>query len=321
MNYPNLLDLKINKGGNNIWVHGTNEELKERSTNGCIVLANGDVVELEKYIRLWDTPIIIEKELKYEERDNLLRQGQLLLDRVEGWSQAWSQKDLDRYLSYYASDFTWGNLDLQGWRNRKAQLSNRYKIISAQFSDIRFFRQGKVVLGSAEQIYRSDRFASAGLKQLYLVQNSEEWRILGEDWRKSGRRAVSPIKLAAKPPADRESEKGSVYLFVEDWRRAWEEGTLSRYLACYHPRFKTGDMDLRGWKKYKEQLFHRSQDRVIQLTDIKWEVNGNRAVVVCKQQYRSDIHQDFGLKTLHLLWHGGQWTILRETWQPLTEEG
>jgi len=321
MNYPNLLDRKMNKRGNNIWVHGTNEELKERSTNGCIVLANGDVVELEKYIRLWDTPIIIEKELKYEERDNLLRQGQLLLDRVEGWSQAWSQKDLDRYLSYYASDFTSGNLDLQGWRNRKSQLNSRYKIISAQFSDIRFFRQGKMVLASAEQIYRSDRFASAGLKQLYLVQNSEEWRILGEDWRKSDRRAPPPIKLAAKPPADRESEKGSVYLFVEEWRRAWEEGTLARYLACYHPRFKTGDMDLRGWKGYKEQLFHRSQDRVIQLTDIKWEVNGNRAVVVCKQEYRSDIHQDFGLKTLHLLWHGGQWTILRETWKPLTEEG
>ena len=157
MNYPNLLDRKMNKRGNNIWVHGTNEELKERSTNGCIVLANGDVVELEKYIRLWDTPIIIEKELKYEERDNLLRQGQLLLDRVEGWSQAWSQKDLDRYLSYYASDFTWGNLDLQGWRNRKAQLSNRYKIISAQFSDIRLFRHGKVVLALAEQIELKSR--------------------------------------------------------------------------------------------------------------------------------------------------------------------
>jgi murein L,D-transpeptidase YafK len=321
MNYPNPLDRKMNKGGNNIWVHGTNEELKERSTNGCIVLANGDVVELEKYIRLWDTPIIVEKELKYEERDSLLRQGQLMLDRVEGWSQAWSQKDLDRYLSYYASDFTWGNLDLQGWRSRKAQLNNRYKIISVQFSDIRFFRQGKMVLATAEQLYRSDRFASAGLKHLYLVQNSEEWRILAEDWRKSGRRAVSPIKLAAKPPTAPENEQRSVYLFVEEWRRAWEEGTLSKYLACYHPRFKTGDMDLRGWKGYKEQLFHRSQDRVIQLTDIKLEVNGNRAVVVCKQEYRSDIHKDFGLKTLHLLLHDGRWTILKETWKPLAGEG
>jgi murein L,D-transpeptidase YafK len=321
MNYPNLLDRKINKGGNNIWVHGTNEELKERSTNGCIVLANRDVVELEKYIKLWDTPIIIEKELKYEDRDNLLRQGQLLLDRVEGWSQAWSQKDLDRYLSYYASDFSWKNLDLQGWRNRKAWLNHRYKIISVKFSDIRFFRQGKIVLATAEEIYRSDRFASAGLKHLYLVQNSEEWRILAEKWRKSGRQAVSPIKLAAKPPTGKENVEGSVYLFVEEWRRTWEKGILSKYLACYNPRFKTGDMDLRAWQGYKEQLFHRSQDRVIQLSDIKWEVNGDRAVVVCKQEYRSNIHQDFGLKTLHLLWHGGQWTILRETWKPLNEAG
>ena len=321
MNYPNLLDLKKNKGGNNIWVHGTNEELKERSTNGCIVLANKDVLELENYIKLWDTPIIIEQELKYEERDNLLRQGQLLLDRVEGWSQAWSQKDLDRYLSYYASAFSWKNLDLQGWRNRKAWLNQRYKIISVQFSDIRFFRQGKTVLATAEEIYRSDRFASAGLKHLYLVQNSEEWRILAEKWRKSRRQGVAPIKLAAKPPTDRENDEGSVSLFVEEWRRAWEKGTLAKYLACYNPRFKTRGMGLSGWKRYKQRLFHGSQERFIQLTDIKLEVNGNRAVVVCKQEYRSDIHKDFGLKTLHLLWHGGQWTILGETWKPLTEEG
>jgi len=321
MNYPNLLDRKMSKGGNNIWVHGTNEELKERSTNGCIVLANGDVVALEKYIKLWDTPIIVEKELKYEERDNLLHLGQLLLDRVESWSQAWSTKELDRYFSFYASDFTWGNLDLQGWRNRKAQLNNRYRTISVQFSDIRFFRQGNMVLATAEQIYRSDRFSSAGLKHLYLVQNSEEWRILAEDWRKSGRRAPPPIKLAAKPPSDRENEEGSVSLFIEEWRRAWEEGLFPKYLACYHPRFETGGMGLNGWKRYKAQLFNRSQDRVIQLTDIKLEVNGNRAVVVCKQKYRSSIHEDFGLKTLHLLRHDGQWTILRETWKSLTEEG
>jgi murein L,D-transpeptidase YafK len=321
MNYPNLLDLKMNKGGNNIWVHGTNEELKERSTNGCIVLANRDVVELEKYIKVWDTPIIIEKELRYEERDSLLRKGQLLLDRIEGWGQAWSQKDLDRYLSYYALSFTWRNLDLQGWRNRKAWLNNRYKIISVQFSDIRFFRQGKTVVATAEEIYRSDRFASAGLKHLYLVQNSEEWRILAEKWRKIGRRAVPPIKLTAKATAEKENMEGSLSLFVEQWRRAWENGPLSKYLASYNPRFKTRDMDFQEWKRHKEQLFSRSGDRVILLTDIKSEVNGDRAVVVCKQAYRSDTHQDFGLKTLYLLWHNGQWTILRETWKPLKEAG
>ena len=321
MNYPNLLDLRNHKGGNNIWVHGTNEELNERSTNGCIVLANGDVVQLDGYIKLWETPIIVEEELKYVDRSELLQQGQLLLERIEGWSQAWSQKDLDRYLSYYASDFSFGNLDLQDWRKRKAWLNNRYKIISVQFSDIRFFRQGGMVLATAEEIYRSDQFASAGFKHLYLVQNSEEWRILREDWKRSGRPAPPPIQLAAKPPTDRESGEESVHLFVEKWRRAWERGDLSEYVASYHPRFRTRGMGLRGWKRYKGQLFLRSQERAIQLTRVNLEVEGNTAVVVCKQEYRSDIHQDFGLKTLHLRWHRGQWTIFRETWEPLTEEG
>ena len=77
MSYPNLLDRRRSKGGNNIWVHGTNEELQERSTNGCIVLVNGDVVQLDSYIELWNTPIIVEQELKYEDRSTLLHQAWL----------------------------------------------------------------------------------------------------------------------------------------------------------------------------------------------------------------------------------------------------
>ena len=116
MNYPNLMDLRNSTGGNNIWVHGTNEQLDERSTNGCIVLTNGDVVQLDAYIKVWDTPIVVEEELQYEDRSELLRQGQLLLERMEGWRQAWSEKDLERYLSYYSSDFSFGKLNLEGWR-------------------------------------------------------------------------------------------------------------------------------------------------------------------------------------------------------------
>jgi murein L,D-transpeptidase YafK len=321
MNYPNLMDRRRSKGGNNIWVHGTNEELQELSTNGCIVLANGDVVQLDSYIELWNTPIIVEQELQYEDRSDLLRQGRLLVERIDDWSQAWSQKDLDRYLSYYASDFRWKNLDLQGWRKKKAWLNQRYKKISVQLSDIRLFRQGGVVLATADMIYRSDQFASRGFKHLYLVQNSEEYRILGEEWHRSGRPALPPLRLAAKPPEDGNTAEESVLLFVEQWREAWEQGDLSSYLSCYHPQFKGLGMGLRGWKKYKRQLFGRTSERVIELNDVKAEVNDSTAVVISKQVYRSDTHQDSGLKTLRLRWHRGRWTIYRETWKPLSDQG
>jgi len=321
MNYPNLMDRRKSKGGNNIWVHGTNEELQERSTNGCIVLVNGDVVQLDSYIELWNTPIIVEQELKYEDRSSLLSQGRLLVERIDDWSQAWSQKDLDRYLSYYVSDFRWKNLDLQGWRKKKAWLNQRYKKISVQLSDIRLFRQGDVVLATADMVYRSDRFASRGFKHLYLVQNSEEYRILGEEWHRSGRPAPPPLRLAAKPPEDGDATEESVLLFVEQWRRAWEQGDLPSYLACYHPQFRTRDMGLRGWSRYKRQLFSRSSERVIQLGDVETEVQGSAAVVNSKQEYRSETYEDSGLKTLRLRWYRDRWTIFRETWKPLPDQG
>jgi len=321
MNYPNLMDIRRGKGGNNIWVHGTNEELEERSTNGCIVLGNGDVAQLDSYIKLWNTPIIVETELKYEDRSTLLHQGQLLLETINGWSQAWSQKDLDRYLSYYASDFRWKNLDLQGWKIRKAWLNQRYRAISVQLRDIRLFRQGEMVLATAEEIYRSDRFASHGFKHLYLVQNSVDWRILAEEWHSAKRPAPPLLQLAAKPPPDRETAQESVRRFVEEWRRAWEQGDLPSYLAYYHPRFRTRGMGLKGWSRYKRQLFSRSSERVIQLGDIETEVQGSAAVVNSKQEYRSETHEDSGLKTLRLRWYRGRWTIFRETWKPLPDQG
>jgi len=320
LNYPNLFDRLNNKGGNNIWVHGTNEEFKPRSTNGCIVLGNSDVVQLDPYIKLWDTPIIVEQNLRYATSESLIRQGQLLLEKVDGWSQAWSQKDLNRYLSFYTTDFRWRNLNLQGWRKRKASLNQRYKIISVQLGDIRFFRQEDMVLAFADEIYRSDKFASRGFKYLYLVQNSKEWRIIREQWHESGRPALPPLQLAAKPPADKERAERSVNLFVEKWRRAWELGNISEYLACYHPRFTARGMSLSGWKRYKRELFNRSEDRAIQLSEINSEITGNAAVVVFKQDYRSDIHQDFGLKTLRLRWQRGSWTIFRESWEPLADQ-
>lgn len=319
MNYPNLMDIRRGKGGNNIWVHGTNEELKERSTNGCIVLGNEDVAQLDFYIKLWNTPIIVEEELKYEDRNSLLHQGQVLLETINGWSQAWSQKDLEHYLSYYTPEFRWRNLDLQGWKKKKARLNRLYRAISVQLRDIRLFRQGEMVLATAEEIYRSDRFASHGFKHLYLVQNSVDWRILGEEWHSAKRPAPPLFQLAAIPPPDKEFAQDSVRNFVEEWRRAWEQGDLSAYLACYHPQFRARHMGLRGWKRYKRQLFRRTSERAIDLNDVETEVNDSTAVVNAHQVYRSDIHQDSGLKTLLLRWHRGRWTIYRETWKPLAD--
>ena len=229
-------------------------------------------------------------------------------------------------------------------------LNQRYKVISVQLNDLRLFRQGEMMLATAQETYRSNLFASHGFKHLYLVQNSTDWRILAEEWHRSNLPPPSTLQVAAKsrtdskeelsgewystdhrpapssqqvaePPKENEEAKKSVELFVERWRLAWAKGDLSSYMACYHPQFRTQEMDLKGWQGYKKRLFQSSPGRTIQLAEITADLQGSTAVVVSKQTYSSETYRDFGLKTLHLRWHSGHWTIFKETWQPLPDLG
>nr|MBC8491925.1 L,D-transpeptidase family protein [Candidatus Neomarinimicrobiota bacterium] len=59
LNYPNLIDKIKNHNGSNIWIHGRDEEIVDRQTEGCISLGNGNLMELSNFIQLQNTPVII----------------------------------------------------------------------------------------------------------------------------------------------------------------------------------------------------------------------------------------------------------------------
>jgi len=109
--------------------------------------------------------------------------------------------------------------------------------------------------------------------------------------------------------------------FVENWRRAWEEGNLKTYISCYHPEFETEKMDFQDWKNHKRYLFARSAKRTVQISDMQVQANGSSALVTFKQRYLTAKHRDIGLKTLHLRRHKDRWTILRENWHPIPAQG
>ena len=46
LDYPNALDRQAGKGGDAIWIHGTNKTLQTRDSNGCVVLADDDIEQL-----------------------------------------------------------------------------------------------------------------------------------------------------------------------------------------------------------------------------------------------------------------------------------
>lgn len=65
LNYPDVFDDISGNTGNGIFIHGSNRNIKPFSTNGCIVLSNSDLADLDKRIDLKKTPIIIGKHLPF----------------------------------------------------------------------------------------------------------------------------------------------------------------------------------------------------------------------------------------------------------------
>jgi hypothetical protein len=122
---------------------------------------------------------------------------------------------------------------------------------------------------------------------------------------------------ATESSAVSEKDALSIQQLVERWRRAWEEGDASAYIACYHSDYKRGGMDRSGWGKYMQNRFESSAKRYIRLSDLHIQVNGFKAVVTFTQHYQTETYQKYGLKTLHLRRDQDHWSILKETEQPL----
>jgi murein L,D-transpeptidase YafK len=129
--------------------------------------------------------------------------------------------------------------------------------------------------------------------------------------------------IAEKEPAKTKvasaeaSAEASIENFVEKWRRSWKEGDLQTYIRCYHSSFTSRSMDIQAWKNYKQDIFNRTVEREVQLSDIKVERDGSIATVTFKQSYETENYKGHGLKTLQLANYQGNWSILEESYESL----
>jgi ketosteroid isomerase-like protein len=125
--------------------------------------------------------------------------------------------------------------------------------------------------------------------------------------------------IADKEPAKTKvtSAEASIEHFVQKWRRSWEEGDVQTYIGCYHSGFTARGMDIQAWKNYKQDIFNRTVEREVRLSDINIKLDGSIATVTFKQRYETENHKSYGLKTLQLAYYQGNWSILDESYESL----
>lgn len=189
MDYPNPVDRLAGKTGYDIMLHATDDPsrlLKDRDSEGCVVIGNDHILEVSRKIRLGLTPIIIYPELKPEYLQASFDSGPR--QAFERWIRAWSAKDTESYIGSYAGNFRFNRMDLKRYREYKESLNRRYEVIRVKPQNVRFFHHPKYDLVMFTQNYESTLrgggrgFVSTGTKILYFVKENGQYRIAAEEF-------------------------------------------------------------------------------------------------------------------------------------------
>jgi tetratricopeptide (TPR) repeat protein len=105
-----------------------------------------------------------------------------VLAAVHGWAQAWSHKDADAYLAYYAPQFQVPGGDTRAaWEAKRRERITKPKMIeiTVESPKVSFEGSGKALV-KFRQGYKSDTLSTSGGKTLTLVKQKDRWQIVLE---------------------------------------------------------------------------------------------------------------------------------------------
>jgi uncharacterized protein (TIGR02266 family) len=100
-------------------------------------------------------------------------------ETIELWASAWSDGDVDRYLSFYSSSFQPGGaVNLEQWQAQRRERLTSPAFIKISVSGLDIDRTDRNhVRAVFLQSYRSDRFSDSVQKTLDLVWEASSWKI------------------------------------------------------------------------------------------------------------------------------------------------
>ncbi|MGH8482162.1 MAG: L,D-transpeptidase family protein [Nevskiaceae bacterium] len=187
VSYPNVWDRRLKYTGSGIWLHGVPRDTYSRpprSSEGCVTLANADLMDLKPFLVEGRTPVVFTDALDWRPREESWDQRAEFMAQVEGWRARWSEKDTEAYLAYYADDFETGGMGKAAFSAHKRRVNAVKKFIDVQLDDVDLFRYpggDGLMLARFTQRYRSDNFVTTSDKEQFWRRLPDgRWQIVKE---------------------------------------------------------------------------------------------------------------------------------------------
>jgi murein L,D-transpeptidase YafK len=186
ISYPNEWDRRLGRNGHGIWLHGVPSNLYSRpprASDGCIVLANPDLVAVSRFVQVGMTPVIIADEIEWVDAQALDAERASLAAALEAWRTDWESRDTARYLSHYSQRFSSGTENYAAWAEHKRKVNAGKRWIKVGLSRVGMFRYPRerdFVVVDFEQDYRSSGLSNVMKKRQYWIKEDGRWKILYE---------------------------------------------------------------------------------------------------------------------------------------------
>ena len=191
LNYPNKYDKFKNFTGSGIWIHGTPKSTYSRApeaSDGCIVLSNIDLVEIEKILNTIGTPIILSNlsiaKLSLRSEENIKEDQKRMLNLINKWKVSWINANYNEFIKFYGNNAMYNNSDFKKWTRAKKIVLKKSKDIKISLNNISIYeypsKDEQLRIVFFDQNYESNLIKNtARKKQIWKVEN-EEWKIIYE---------------------------------------------------------------------------------------------------------------------------------------------
>ena len=184
ISYPNVLDNKRGKTGSGIWLHGTPPNQFARpplATDGCVVLANPDLMHIIKTVEVRTTPVVIASKLDWVPLHTIRSAARPFEEILQAWRDAKTSGNLQHLLSFYSADFSVNGKTLSQWTPTLVAEMKKTKGRTIQLKDVSYLHwldaNDTMVVTFGEV---ADGTRTGWTKRQYWSRQGNQWKIFFE---------------------------------------------------------------------------------------------------------------------------------------------
>ncbi len=188
LDYPNAWDRKRKRTGSGIWLHGVdrnNPDRPPRDTDGCLALPNEEITLLEGVIEPYVTPVIVARNVEWATPDDIRNTRTEFHAVLDTWKKSLAHGDLDTYLSLYADDFRFHDMNREEWASYRIGVFDSRQLHAVMIDDLMLLadpEEPNLFISRFTQVLVTSTGSIESTKRLYWRRIADgHWEIVSED--------------------------------------------------------------------------------------------------------------------------------------------